>query len=597
MPASAIDRRDPRLLSALFWTGVAFAPVAALILLVADGNGLLRLAAVLAIVAIVLIGLSIALRPDGAVEVEELRDEIEQVRRELHGEIVAVTQRGDQALDASQRAEEQVAALRRRLDAAASEIGGEPAPPPAEPAGAGRAPLASSEGYDDAGRARVGDDVPSGRARVAREDDEAPGRRPRPNPRYDQPDPARSGVYGAARPADPDPRFAPPDAGRAARPVVRHTETVDVTTRHTVVDGPDPGAGHLGGCSPAPEERSWGGPTTPEPDESPWAGYADPHDRPEPLPEDRWPGQPAGHEPGWTGQRGEPGRTGRRDEPGRAGTAGRARPYPAAEAATGDPVEEGGTEGARSYRAGEAAAGRARPYPAQEAPAGRARPYPAGEIAGRGQWSEAHAGDRWAEVREDERGREVRVGERRAAAHADAAGTAYRVEDRWAAVRHGDSRQDPGEPWQGREEAGRWPGEDRVGAWPDAGQARGRHDDPDADWERGRHDADWERGRHDADWERGRHDEPDAGAEWGDGGWRDRRALPDAAAPALPAGGEPVPTEWRQPARRGTRSGDRWREPEPARPSRHQRADEERYGYPPRDDLPRAGGRSSDRWR
>ncbi|MDI5941979.1 hypothetical protein QLR68_28385, partial [Micromonospora sp. DH15] len=64
-PVAATDRRDPRLLPVLFWIGVALAPVAALILLVADGNGPLRFAAVLAILAVVLIGLSIALRADG----------------------------------------------------------------------------------------------------------------------------------------------------------------------------------------------------------------------------------------------------------------------------------------------------------------------------------------------------------------------------------------------------------------------------------------------------------------------------------------------------------------------------------------------------
>jgi hypothetical protein len=46
------------------------------------------------------------------------------------------------------------------------------------------------------------------------------------------------------------------------------------------------------------------------------------------------------------------------------------------------------------------------------------------------------AGDRWASVRADDRGREVRMGERRAAMHADGfGGTELRIEDRWAAVR------------------------------------------------------------------------------------------------------------------------------------------------------------------
>ena len=88
MPAPVVsdDKRHPPLLTTLFWVGVAIAPVAALILLVADGNGPLRFAAVLAILAVVLIGLSIALRADGGqAGAEELREEIDQLRRELRG--------------------------------------------------------------------------------------------------------------------------------------------------------------------------------------------------------------------------------------------------------------------------------------------------------------------------------------------------------------------------------------------------------------------------------------------------------------------------------------------------------------------------------
>lgn len=46
------------------------------------------------------------------------------------------------------------------------------------------------------------------------------------------------------------------------------------------------------------------------------------------------------------------------------------------------------------------------------------------------------SGDRWASVREDDRGRELRVGERRSSVRSDDRGTEYRVEDRWAAMRH-----------------------------------------------------------------------------------------------------------------------------------------------------------------
>ncbi|MGC4811335.1 hypothetical protein ACLQ29_12505, partial [Micromonospora sp. DT228] len=61
--------------------------------------------------------------------------------------------------------------------------------------------------------------------------------------------------------------------------------------------------------------------------------------------------------------------------------------------------------------------------------------------------------------------------------------------------------------------------------------------------------------------------------------------------PALPVGGVPVPDEWRPPRPRGQQA-----EPAPERTGR--RRVDERYGYPPQDDAPRAGGAPpGDRWR
>ncbi len=142
MPAPVpTDPRSTRLLTALFWGGVALAPVAALILLVADGNGPLRFAAVLAIMAVVLIGLSIALRTEGGTgPAEELREELDELRRELRGEIVAAAQRGNQALDEAQRVQEALAGLRRRVDA-----GGTGPTAGVESPGAGRARVAEPE--------------------------------------------------------------------------------------------------------------------------------------------------------------------------------------------------------------------------------------------------------------------------------------------------------------------------------------------------------------------------------------------------------------------------------------------------------------------
>ncbi|MFC8846398.1 MULTISPECIES: hypothetical protein [unclassified Micromonospora] len=582
-PVAATDSRDSRLLSVLFWIGVALAPVAALILLIADGNGPLRFAAVLALLAVVLIGLSIALRADGDGgygEAEELRDEIDRLRRELRGEIVAAAQRGNQALDASQRAQEQVGALRRRIDAAAAGIAADPDPPAAQPAGAGRARVAVAETYD-AGRPADAEEAPAGRfLPPARPDDAPSGHRPQPAPRHGADGPPRQGVHGAdgparpgvhgadgpprqgvhggdrpaqpgvygasVRPAEPGTRAPQPAApDPAPRPVgmVRHTETVHVTTRHTVVDGPDPAAGGYGGYgdrwSPAPQERPWAGgqrPATGEPEDRRWAGRADPSARVRGTEAHRHP-EPADPEPfddrAWARQQAFP------DEPAQA-----ARHEPWGAAVQPEPW------GAAAQYDARGAAGR---YEVDRAPG-----YPPGPAAS-GQWSEAEAGDRWAEVRDDDRGREVRVGERRATAHADATGTGYRVEDRWAAVRQGDPHPEgsPGDRW--------WDG-DAAGAGSVA-------------------------------------DRPGRGTDWDHGTWS------EPVPPALPAGGVPVPAQWRPPAQRDAwpaepaprdaPSAEQWgaAEPEPARISRHQRADE-RYGYPPHGDTPRAGGdRPADHWR
>ncbi|MER5701094.1 hypothetical protein ABT023_03935 [Micromonospora sp. NPDC002296] len=513
-PVAVTDRRESRLLPVLFWIGVAFAPVAALILLVADGNGPLRFAAVLAVTAVVLIGLSIALRPDGGGsraeiealhdDIEALHDDIEELRHELRGEIVAAAQRGNQALDASQRAQDQAAALRRRLDAVATAAA--PEPSAERPAGTGRARVPLAEAYDDAHRPQDIDEPHSGRVRVpgTAPDDEPPGRRPRPTPRYGAERPAQPGGPG---PAEPDARSFGPAAPRpvapepAARPVgvVRHTETVHVTTRHTVVDGPEPDMG-LYGAAPAgrwpvtPQERPWASAVAPEPEDH-WAGHAGssararpepPDDRPRPpqLPERHAPGRPAaratpawpvpGEEPAWPVPGEEPAWPVSRDEPGRASPRGEAPRGPASRGPAsrddagwaGRPDDNGGAphadRGSWGPPGGSAGAGRARPYQPEPAPAGP------------GQWSELRAGDRWAEVHDDDRGREVRVGERRATAHADADGSGYRVEDRWSSVRRSESG-----PGRGQGER-RWD-EDPGGRRPDPDRT-GRHQHADGEW-------------------------------------------------------------------------------------------------------------------
>lgn len=443
VPAVTDDTRNSRLPTALFRVGVACAPVAALILLIADSNGLLRVAAVLAILAVVLIGLSIALRPDGGARAGELRGEIERLRHELHGEIVAAAQRGNQALDQTQRTQEAVVALGRRLDAGVT-----------APAGTGGAQ-----------RARVPVDVPAGRAAVP--DAEHRGEHERDRSRADDPPPrapapgghsaaGAAGAYAAFRPSAGEhgasDRFAgqpgteraagtyggtagtyggadggawsPESDGRHAAPlrgVVRHTETVHVT-RHTVVDG---GGSH----SSAPVgdyDRRWAsGPDGPSSSEGgerrseAEAGTRDPERR-------SWPGAGDSVDRSWSDRGGRV-----RDDHGLGEPPEVAR----AEAQWDDQgwanqPDGPGWGGERSDRGGGNQHG------------GHQQ---GGELAGgddvEGEyWSQLGAGSRWAAVREDERGHELRLGEQRAQVRTDRGGAEYRVDQRWATVR----RDDPG---------------------------------------------------------------------------------------------------------------------------------------------------------
>src|SRR4051812_46303428 len=78
MPAADTEhkRAGLPLLSVLLWAGVGLAPVAALLALAAgESLGLVRLAIVLAVVALALIGIAIALRRDP----ESLRTQVEDM--------------------------------------------------------------------------------------------------------------------------------------------------------------------------------------------------------------------------------------------------------------------------------------------------------------------------------------------------------------------------------------------------------------------------------------------------------------------------------------------------------------------------------------
>ena len=85
MPAAkAQDARRGKLVHGLFWGGVSLAPVAILILLFGGGTGSLRIAVTLAVLTIVMLAVSIALRPSIEiirVDIEHrVLDEMERVR-------------------------------------------------------------------------------------------------------------------------------------------------------------------------------------------------------------------------------------------------------------------------------------------------------------------------------------------------------------------------------------------------------------------------------------------------------------------------------------------------------------------------------------
>ncbi|GIH08363.1 hypothetical protein Rhe02_64300 [Rhizocola hellebori] len=100
------------------------------------------------------------------------------------------------------------------------------------------------------------------------------------------------------------------------------------------------------------------------------------------------------------------------------------------------------------------------------------------------------AGDRWASVRSDDHGRELRMGERRAGVYSDGRGTEVRIEDRWAAVRReagldrprwdDDERLDAPRdfPYRDRDRERRAiSASDRDDRWSDRSRDDRRHDD------------------------------------------------------------------------------------------------------------------------
>jgi hypothetical protein len=312
-------------------------------------------AAVLAIVAVVLIGLSIMLRPDASrvrVEVEDMMfEEFDVLRDDVREEITAAARATHKAFaERLQQVQETVEALRGQLEVAR----------------AGGYPVAS---------AKAAPAPPTGR-------------------------PAGNHSVGTAM---------------VGGGVVRHTETVQVTTRQTIVDPHADGdrsgtvygngGGTVYGAAPRPAEPVG---VTPGVRRS-----AEPADEPT---TDRRGGWPPPREESWTEQRLRERMAEVRD------SASRERETPDRE----DVRSDAGGRGFRAFDRDDD------------------RSPDAGDDP---RWTDLRAGDRWASVRSDERGRELRMGERRAAVHSDGTGTELRIEDRWAQVRREDARH-RGERWE-----------------------------------------------------------------------------------------------------------------------------------------------------
>lgn len=320
---SAPENQDSRgrLLTYLFWGGIGLAPLAALLLIVVGSSTAgLRFAAILAILAVMAIGISITLRRDVTtikVDLEEtILDEIDMLRGDVRADITTAARATHRALS------EKVAHLHESLEQVRRQV--ESAP-------------------------MIEIDRPMARPAVA------------PPPRM------------PAVTAGPNGAVAPNGQG-----VVQRTETVRVTTRTIVDPDEDPYArnhqGHPGRDIESRDERNG-------------------HDRPA---RDRRPEY--------------------RDD----------QPHPA-DSRGSDPR---GREIVPSRQSDfEVSARQAWGNTSDD------------ELAEDPRWVGMRAGDRWAEVRQDEHGREVRMAERRAAIRTDETGTHLRVVDRWSTIRE-DHRQD-----------------------------------------------------------------------------------------------------------------------------------------------------------
>jgi hypothetical protein len=130
-----MDVQRGRTLNAMFWAGVALAPLAVLVLLFGQGVGSLRVAVTLTVLTVVLISVSVALRPSVELLRAEIEgralDEVDQVRLHIREDIALASRNTHRALNERiQALAEALAVLRAQLDDAQA-VGHTPPPRPA----------------------------------------------------------------------------------------------------------------------------------------------------------------------------------------------------------------------------------------------------------------------------------------------------------------------------------------------------------------------------------------------------------------------------------------------------------------------------------
>jgi hypothetical protein len=507
MPAagSTGQRRSGPLPSVLFWSGVGLAPLAALLLLIGQGSLLLPVGAVLALLAGVLLAVSITLRSSGVnvkSEIEQVVfDEIDGLRDDIRDDISHAARATHKSLadrivalsDTVDALRGQIDVMRGQLERAAS------APPPQTNTGQHQAApggmLRHTETVQVTTRQTTLVDP-----NEAQRDGTVYGSRHSTD--YAAPRPPSGADYeGRAQVSYQPPAPQIPQQRRPPERIIEASPREESWTEQLLRErlahrDPDrQPVERSGEWTPERRTGEWSsgrrreGVTTDRLAANPdggerWTGWSSPRQSTEPFDPERTAGgrrasdpeettgRRRAYDPEETGGRGfDPEVTGGRRrgfDPEQTGGRGFAPEVTGGRQRGFDPEVTGGqrrgfdpelTGGRQRGFDPEETGGRRRAYDPEET-GGRRPAYDPEETVGRRRASEPdnaddrvtglRTTDRWASVRSDERGgRELQMGERRTAMHEDGRGTEVRIEDRWAAVRREEARREATERQEG----------------------------------------------------------------------------------------------------------------------------------------------------